>query len=95
MVFKQVVPGQAQAVQLPGATEELHLEEVEDEIQDENAKASLSRKSDQDDQSPGQNMPKWETLGICLAVVPWWLLVALGVLFLCLWSSPTCQGSIL
>lgn len=54
MVFKQVVPGQAQAVQLPGATEELHLEEVEDE----NAKKAssmcrrqVSKENDQDDQS--------------------------------------------
>jgi hypothetical protein len=61
MVFKQVVPGQAQAVQLPGATEELHLEEVEDE----NAKKAssmrrrqVSKENDQDDQSPGQE--EWE-----------------------------------
>ena len=61
MVFKQVVPGQAQAAQLPGVIEELHLEEVEDE----NAKKASSKhrrqvsiENDQDDQSPGQE--EWE-----------------------------------
>ena len=70
-VFKQVVPGQSQAVQLPGATEELHLEEVEDE----NAK-----KASRADQSPGRN---WETLGYIGRLFGCCFLVALRVVFLC------------
>eukprot|EP00435_Cladocopium_sp_Y103_P029032 s999_g7.t1 len=65
-VFKQVVPGTTEAMQLPGATEELHLEEMEDETPkraSSTGTGKMSQKSDQDDQSrqpPGQK--EWETV---------------------------------
>ena len=73
IIFKQVVPGQAQVVQLPGAPEELNLEEVEDE-NGKNASSmrrrQVSKENDQDDLSPGQE--EWQIGFVVLCSFAFW-----------------------